>query len=55
MKPTKMGGDVLLSLEEAGVEVAAGADVAAVLLRECDVEDMVTVGLVSDMALLHHG
>jgi len=44
MKPTKMGGD---EDEDVEVEVAADADAAAELL----VEDMVTVGIVSEVDL----
>ena len=50
MKPTKMGGDELGD-EEVEVEVAADADASVELLGEGDVEDMVTAGLVSEMAL----
>lgn len=55
MKPTKMGGDED-ELEEVG-EVVADADAAVELVGEGDVvEDMVTVALVSEMALqkLYH-
>lgn len=50
MKPTKMGGDED-EFEEVG-EVVADADAAVELVGEGDVvEDMVTVVLVSEMAL----
>jgi hypothetical protein len=55
MKPTKIGGDEDGD-EEVEAVADADADAAAEPVREGDVvEDMVTVGFVSEMALqLHH-